>query len=191
MSTSKLFKKIKSLKKEKAILFVGIDGCGGVGKTTLAENIQKKFKDVSVVHMDNFDLPFADRVKGQPHEKPVGADTDWARLEREVILPLKNNQSVKFQKYSWDKDRMLDWESIKPAGIIIVEGVYSLRIELRDHFDLKIWIDCPLDVRLKRGLERDGEDKKDRWLKDWLPMEERYMALHHPEKIADIKLITG
>lgn len=41
--------------------------------------------------------------------------------------------------------------------MVIVEGVYSLSTILSDLFELSLWVECPRDVRLARGLARDGE----------------------------------
>ena len=43
--------------KEQSLLIIGIDGCGGAGKSTLANKIKSIFFTVTVIHMDDFYLP--------------------------------------------------------------------------------------------------------------------------------------
>ncbi|WP_370541796.1 hypothetical protein [Alicyclobacillus sp. SO9] len=75
---------------------------------------------------------------------------------------------------------LADWHTVPLGGIVIVEGVYSLRKELFDQYDLSIWIDCPRDVRLSRGLERDGEEARDLWENQWMIAEDMYVQEHRP-----------
>ncbi len=55
---------------------------------------------------------------------------------------------------------------------------------------VRVWIDAPRDVRLRRALERDGPRLVPRWLEDWMPSEEAYIAREHPLPRADL-LVDG
>jgi uridine kinase len=79
---------------------------------------------------------------------------------------------------------------VAPYGTIIVEGVYCTRRELAPFYDLRIWVTCPRRLRLRRGIERDGEASRERWELDWMPSEDRYVEQHHPDKMADI-VVSG
>ena len=190
MQTDELLSLLHSKHDEGRTTLVGIDGCGGAGKTTLAERLKKLDPSIQIVHMDEFDLPFADRLKLSPDKKPIGGDSDWPRLEKEVLKPLKENRPAIFRVYSWDTDRMEGENTVTPGGIVIVEGVYAIREELSRFYDLKIWIDVPKEIRIKRGLARDGEEARSRWFDDWIPMEDRYVAAQKPQLRADI-IIRG
>ena len=39
---------------------------------------------------------------------------------------------------------------------------------------------CPDELRLQRGLMRGGQDTQERWLTEWMPEEERYLAAEDP-----------
>jgi len=67
---------------------------------------------------------------------------------------------------------------IKP--IVLVEGVYSLSTALSGLSDLSLWVECPRDVRLARGLARDGEAARSRWEDDWMLGEDQYMLRESP-----------
>ncbi len=188
MTPAQLLLAIKERHKSGVTTFVGIDGCGGAGKTTLAFGLQILDPSIQIAHMDQFDLPFNQRMELSPQKKPIGADSDWKRLASEVLIPLREGRAADFEVYSWDLDKMHGRKIIKPFGIVIVEGVYAIRDELKDFYDLTIWLDVPKEVRLERGLKRDGEDKRERWLFDWIPMEDRYVEVQKPHLRADIIL---
>jgi len=69
-------------------------------------------------------------------------------------------------------------------------GIYTLRPELRELYDLRVWVDCPRDLRLARGLARDGEQARPRWEGDWMPKEDHYVSECRPMASADV-VISG
>ncbi|WP_053364661.1 uridine kinase [Bacillus sp. FJAT-27251] len=159
---------------------VGIDGFGGSGKSTLAAKIAEHCADVTIVHMDDFYLPSAEIIQAHPTEKPIGADFDWQRLLKQVIEPLSQEQEGHYQRYDWGSDALAEWHRVPLGGIVIIEGVYTLREELSHHYDLKIWVDCPREIRLSRGIERDGEEARDMWEKNWMLSEDLYFEKQKP-----------
>ena len=169
-------------------LLVGIDGLGGAGKTltaaAIADTLHSMGLVVMVVHIDDFFLPSADRPQGTPEMKPIGGDFDWQRLRDEVLLPLRNKRFARYRRYDWKRDELAETHEIQACGIIVVEGVYCTRRELADLYDIRVWIDCPRDVRLARGINRDGETGRNRWEFDWQPCEERYVQEHDPKQTA-------
>ena len=152
---------IKANCNKQSTLLIGIDGCGGSGKSTLARQLRADLQNVTIIHKDDFYLPSSRIMKTAPSEKPIGADYDWNRLLNEVLAPLSQDKADYYQRYDWDSDRLAEWHTVPVGGIVIIEGVYTLRQELADYFDLKVWVDCPRDKRLARGLERDGEGARD------------------------------
>lgn len=67
-----------------------------------------------------------------------------------------------------------------PEGTVIIEGCYSTRDELREYYDFTIWVDCPREQRLVRGLERDGEGAFEFW-RQWMEEEDRYIKEQLPQ----------
>lgn len=181
-----LYETLKTYNRKYGILLVGIDGFGGSGKSTFAKELSEEGQDIAVVHMDDFYLPSALRSEGEPGSRPVGSDFDWKRLKREVIDPLIDNKEIKYQIYDWNTDTISNWKLILPGGIVIIEGVYSTRNELADFYDFRIWIDCPRELRLKRGLLRDGEISRTLWETKWIVEEEKYIQEHKPHRRADL-----
>ncbi|MFD3274162.1 AAA family ATPase [Paenibacillus dendritiformis] len=181
-----LIQAIDIVPRRHATLVIGIDGCGGSGKSTLASQLAAECPNATVVHMDDFYLPSADIVEGSPMEKPVGADFDWQRMRRQVLCPLSQDREGRYQRYDWDSDTLAEWHTVPMGGVVIVEGVYSIRHELAEQYDVTIWVDCPRETRLSRGLARDGEGARDMWVTNWMVAEDIYMAKHLPHQRADL-----
>ena len=172
------------------VYLVGIDGLGGSGKSILTERIRHQLETtqltVTIVHNDDFYLPSAIRSKLSPQLKPVGADFDWMRLRDQVLEPLRLNQIANYVRYDWLLDRLAEHYEIKPHGIVLIEGVYSTRAELRDLYNYRVWIDCPSELRLSRGLARDSNVALSLWVDEWMPAEERYYNEHRPHTFAQV-----
>jgi uridine kinase len=164
---------------------VGIDGCGGAGKSSLARTLAAEF-DAQLVQMDDFYRPSEER---QAVALGYGEDFDWRRLRDEVLQPLREGLPSVYRRYDWDLDRLSpNAVGLHPAGIVIAEGVYVTRLDLAPYLDLQIWVDCPYTMRLERGVARDGADARDRWVNDWMIQEARYLDAEHPELRADFRV---
>src|ERR1700675_1822618 len=152
---------------------VGIDGRGGSGKSTLAMELAALLPNVTVVHFDDFYRAADERkLRAASGDDEVGGNFDWQRVRDQVLQPLA------------------EWAVSCPGGIVIVEGNSSTRHELHGYYDITIWVDTPHDVRLRRGVERDGEQARATWLEEWIPEEDRYVASQQPADRADI-VVSG
>jgi uridine kinase len=166
-------------------LLVGIDGYGGSGKSTLARALAAAL-DGQVVEGDDFYRPSKERQAPGFRADEVGADFDWPRLRDQVLAPLRDNRPTRFQRHDWDNDRPGEWRQLSAGGPVVVEGIYSTRPELRPLYDVVIWVEAPAEVRLARGLARDGEEARSQWVDEWMPAEDRYVAAHDPASSADL-----
>jgi uridine kinase len=138
-----------------------------------------------VVEMDDFYRPAAERV---PHPAVPGANYDRRRLIAEVLEPLRARRAGRYRRYDWEADRLAEWHDVPAGAVAVLEGVYSTSAPLRGYFDYTIWIECPYDVRLRRGVERDGEDRRALWVEEWMPAEDRYVEAEKPDALADLVL---
>jgi uridine kinase len=159
-----------------APFIIGIDGCGGSGKSVLADHIARELMNrahsVGLIQMDDFYLPEAARVEGFLE---VGAGFDWRRLEEQVLKPATKDQPLRYQRYDWATGALAEWHE-SSARVVMVEGIYSTRVELEEFYDSTIWVECRRAIRLTRGLERDGESARDCWLTKWMPEEDRHVS---------------
>lgn len=57
---------------------------------------------------------------------------------------------------------------------------------LRDAYAVRVWVEAPYEVRLERGIARDGEAARATWVDVWMPAEDRYVATDDPVPSAHI-----
>ncbi|MFD2925023.1 uridine kinase family protein [Halobacillus naozhouensis] len=165
---------------DKELLLIGVDGCGGAGKSTWAEYMLSITQKGAVVHMDDFYFPSRQRV----YPPDIGGHFDWKRMLEQVLEPLSQNRAACYQCYDWDNDELAEWHDVSPSGVVVIEGCYAARNELRPYYDYTVWVDCPRGLRLQRGLKRDGEDALSFWL-DWMKQEDRYQDNQQPRSKVD------
>jgi uridine kinase len=150
------------------LLTVGIGGHGGTGKSTLARAIAEARADVQVLSTDSF---------------WNGTQFDLNRLRTAVFDELLAGRSAVFDSWDWPTKR-LSKRQVDPVGLIIVEGVCALHEMFRYDLDVRIWVEAPYDLRLARGVARDGEAMRSTWTDVWMPSEEAYVARDNPRSVA-------
>jgi uridine kinase len=161
-------------------IIIGIAGGTGSGKTTLADKIWRHFKDNCVLisqdsyYKDLSSLPQEERdLVNFDHPDSL----DFALLKQH-ILDLKNNREISKPVYNFQKHvREHSSERIKPAQLIIVDGILLFAVpEIRELFDIKIFIDISDDVRLLRRIERDIKERG----RDFASVRDQYLATVKP-----------
>ena len=186
---NKIINKINETLSVKSFCLVAIDGCGGSGKSTLAEHIVSRYVGGQIIHMDDFYKPSNERLKLEIIKKEPGADYDIIRLKQGVIIPIISGMEARYQRYDWDMDKLVEWHTVEPNGLIIVEGVYSISDQLHNKYDIKIFVECNRELRLNRGLVRDGENALDFW-EHWMIGEDKYLQEQKPRERSDF-IISG
>ena len=166
-----------------ATRLVAVDGLGGAGKTVLAGALAGEL-GAPVVEGDDFYRPSAERQPFASAPESIGESFDWRRLEQQVLAPLSRGEQARYQRYDWDRDCLGDWVSVPSRDTVVVEGVYMLRSELRGYASVSIWVETRRDLRLARGIDRDGEAARSRWTDEWMPAEDAYVSAMGPRRAA-------
>ncbi|ALJ06278.1 uridine kinase [Pseudalgibacter alginicilyticus] len=142
------------------MLIIGIAGGTGCGKTTVVNQILKELPEgeVGILSQDSYykdtsHLSYDERVKIN-FDHPRSIDFE---LLHEHLVELKKGNTVHQPVYSFVKhNRTGDTIFTHPRKVIIVEGILILtNPELRDMFDIKIFVHADSDERLIRRLKRD------------------------------------
>ncbi|MGB6083756.1 uridine kinase [Moheibacter sp.] len=178
------------------MLIIGIAGGTGSGKTTVVRNILKHLntENVLVVSQDNYykdhnELSLEERQKIN-FDHPRSIDFE---LLTEHVMKLKKGEVINQPVYSFITHSRTDETLVThPKSVIIVEGILVLtNPELRELFDVKIFVHADSDERLIRRIQRDiterGRDLEEvlnRYRTTLKPMHEQFIE---PSKIhADI-----
>jgi uridine kinase len=178
-----LAKQIKEAAVGRPRVFVGIDGPGASGKSTLAKQLSAALGAAYLVHVDDFYLPSSRRSERLGE---TGAQFDLPRLAAQVTEPASRGEDIRYQRYDWTHDDLAEWIEIPKEASIIVEGVFSLTAELRAAYTFKIWCVADPAVRLARGIARDGEEARSDWTNVWMPAEDDYAQSQRPDLLADL-----
>ena len=145
------------------VMVIGIAGGTGSGKTTITRKLCENFgPDVSVINHDNYykahhNMPYEERAKLN-YDHPNAFDTD---MLIEALRELRKGHSVTCPVYDYTvHDRSENTVTIKPARVIIVEGILIFENrELCQQMDIKIFVDADADVRILRRIVRDVRDR--------------------------------
>lgn len=187
---SEMMQELKEILESSSRLLIAIDGLGGSGKSTFSECIRELNSRIEVIRMDDFYLPSNLRPQMNLEEVPDGGNFDIDRLIDQVLEPYNNNEPIQYQKYDWIEDKLGQLVEINKGKLLVIEGVYSLHKSLRSYFGIKIWVECNRDLRLHRGLVRDGEGAYENWVGEWMPLEEKYVKNQNPNKVAQYTIYT-
>jgi uridine kinase len=142
---------------------IGVAGGTGSGKTTVAERLAELMDtDLSLLRLDSYycDRPELDFEARRDLNYDHPDAFDWPLLLWQ-LSQLAAGHPVEIPTYDFvDYRRGQDTETVRPAPIIVIEGILVLyEPALRDHMDLKVFVDTDADVRFIRRLERDIADR--------------------------------
>jgi len=141
-------------------IIIGIAGGTGSGKTTIANVILARvgaehiaFLPHDAYYKDIHDLPRAQRDLIN-FDHPESLET---KLLVEHLRVLKQGTAVETPIYDFTKHaRTEESHRVEPQTVILVEGILVFaEPELREIFDVKIFVDTPPDIRFIRRLQRD------------------------------------
>lgn len=181
-------------------ILIGIAGGTGSGKTTLTRHLKNHFgQEVTVIGHDNYykrqeGKTYEERAK-QNYDHPDAFDTG---LLVEHLRELKAGRSIRCPVYSYvDHNRTDETVEIFPTKVLIVEGILIFQDpDLREMFDIKIFVETDADERILRRCLRDVEERGrtlrsvvTQYLTTVKPMHEQYVE--PSRKYADIVVLEG
>ena len=142
------------------MLIIGIAGATGSGKTTVVHQIMNELPqtEVGIISQDSYykvndGLSFEERaLMNFDHPRAI----DFELLVKH-LKELKEGNIIEQPVYSFITHNRTDDAIIThPRKVMIVEGILILaNAELRDLFDVKIFVHADSDERLIRRLKRD------------------------------------
>ncbi len=181
-------------------LFIGIAGGTGAGKTTMAQALSEAAEgSASVIEHDAY---YRDR-SGLPQAERDAINYDHPEaLENELLAEhldaLCSGHAIDRPTYDYfSHTRRAATVRVDPAPVIIVEGILVLAVpDLRDRFQLKIFVQTDPDLRVLRRVARDlaerarsFDDFRRQYLKTVRPMHDAFVE--PSKRYADVIIPEG
>ncbi|MEM6829676.1 MAG: uridine kinase [Bacteroidota bacterium] len=145
-----------------APIIVGVAGGSGSGKTLFIRKLVARIPDVSIHSMDNYYI----NRELQPKDRDGIENFDTLdSIDRSKFIQdlhsLARGESVVLEEYNYNNpDHERKQIEIKSSRVIIVEGIFTFHIEeIRSLLNLKLFIEAPDFLMLKRRIIRDAEER--------------------------------
>lgn len=168
-------------------VFVAVDGPCASGKTTFASRLHDRFGG-NVLHMDDFFLRPEQRTPERFAEP--GGNVDRERFEAEVLRPLAAGTPAQYRPWDCHAGDFATSYTVMPAPLTIVEGSYSMHPALRGYYDLTICLAIDPDEQIRR-LEARNPRMLQRFIDEWIPLENRYFEAADVRGSADLLIDTA
>jgi uridine kinase len=162
---------------------IGIDGPAGSGKTTLAEAVlseaPRRGLEVASVSMD-------DVYDGWRGVLTVGQQVC------DLLRSLHTAGSARYHRYDWHRGSFGEERTVTLPDVLVLEGVGSCVPACDELLALRVWVEAPREVRLARGLHRDGAHLREQWL-TFMTDEKQVHARDRTRERADVVVdgVTG
>ncbi len=181
---------------------VAVDGPDAAGKTSLADELagalRSEGREVLRASIDGFHRSRAQRY-ARGAESPVGYfedSFDYEALRRVLLDPLGSSGTRRYrtQVFDFRKDQPVDEveREADERAVLIFDGVFLLRTELKDAWDYRIFVEAPFDETLRRAVIRDAElmggadAVRRRYRERYIPGQKLYLAAASPAEFADV-----
>ena len=183
---------------------VAIDGVDGAGKTTLADelvpHLESMNRPVIRASIDGFHNPANVRyARGKLSAEGYYNDSfNYNALIELLLLPLGSNASRKYapQVFDYRTDTCVahEFSVADRDAVLLFDGVFLLRPELRDYWDYAVFLDTSFEITVLRAVHRDStlfgteEDVRQRYEQRYVPGQKIYLSQCNPKQAADVIL---
>ena len=161
-------------------LLLGIAGGTGSGKTTLAQKIGQALGESSTLISQ--DWYYLDRTGYTPEQREAINYDEPDALDNALLAShldeLGQGRGVQCPQYDFTTHtRSATTIAVPACHVIVVEGILLFAVpELRDRFDLRLFVDTDDDIRLLRRIRRDVVDRG----RDLRSVEQQYYGSVRP-----------
>ncbi|MEP6763729.1 MAG: uridine kinase [Gemmatimonadaceae bacterium] len=141
-------------------LIIGIAGGTGSGKSTVARRVAEALPEASVafIEMDAYYRNFTDLSTAEKEhlnwDHPDAFDVDFLT---DQLSALARGEAIDAPIYEFGThSRSTETRRVRAADVVVVDGFLLLAEErVRDHCDVKVFVDADADIRLIRRIKRD------------------------------------
>lgn len=185
--------------KHKGPIRVAIDGIDCAGKTNFADDIVGFIKDsgraVIRASLDDFHNPRDFRYQ-RGRDSPEGYYFDsfnYKALFQYLLNPLGTNGDLKYKTKVFDyvNDEWVKMEPLNATNdsILLFDGIFLLRPELEETWDLTIYLEISYEESIKRAIDRDegvSSEISELYHSRYIPGQKLYHIHVGPKRKADI-----
>ena len=160
---------------------IAIDGPAGAGKTTLAHDITLALAQrysITEIHMDDLYDGWDNALTPQLSD-----------VLAHIVSAHKSSKPISISTYNWHESAFNPATEIEKSELLILEGVGSGQMAIRDSLAALIWINIEDSQGLARVLERDG-DAIENQMRKWLSTQEQHFRSEDTQNAADFVLTT-
>jgi uridine kinase len=164
-----------------AVTVVALDGPSGAGKTTLALGVRDRLAEVGLVelvHMDHL-YPGWDGLAVGP-----------GLLVEQVLAPLSRGEPATYRLWSWVRDTWHGSRTVAVPRFLVVEGCGSSAGPAAAYASVSVFLVADHDVRMARGIARDGEAYRPNWRR-WADQETALFDADATRSRADLVIDTS
>jgi uridine kinase len=182
---------------------VAIDGRSAAGKTMLADElaqyVQHKGRPTLRSSLDHFHPSGHRDRSGERRYTPssyLAEGYDYTTFRRCMLDPFQPDGSRRVQLAFWDSynDTPLaeQWIDAPTDVVVIIDGIFLLRPDLRTYWDYTIWLDIDWQTMIERAAGRDSawvgspDVVVERYRSFWIPTHELYERAMTPRQFADV-----
>jgi len=182
-----LYHRIDLLRRQRESFTVAIDGSSGAGKSSLAALLQQTYF-CNVISMDDFFLRPIQKTPERLAEP--GGNIDYERFASEIIQPLKTGKAFAYRPYNCKTGEFSEPVAVIPNPITVIEGVYSLHPHFAGAYDITVFLSLDGAEQRRRLLERN-QLLYERFMLEWIPMENKYFDMFQIAKQCDFVFHAG
>ncbi len=146
------------------VLLVGIAGGSGSGKTSLARELCRELPGGTALRLEHDSyyhdlahLPSSERTQVN-FDHPRSLDNDLLADHLEALQAGRSIPGLSYDFSTHTRRRVTQVVEARP--VVIVEGILLFSVpRLLSAFDLRVFVDCPSDLRFIRRLKRDISER--------------------------------
>ena len=180
---------------------VAIDGVDAAGKTTLADELvpylESMNRPVIRASIDGFHNPASVRhARGKLSPQGYYLDSfNYNALLTFLLDPLGPDGTLKYKPavfdYRTDASGAHEFSVADRNAVVLFDGVFLLRPELREYWDYTVFVDAAFEVTFLRAVHRDlslfgtEEAVRQRYEHRYVPGQQIYLTQCNPKQAAD------
>ncbi len=159
-----------------APLVILLDGGSGAGKTVLADDIarawrQARHDSLQVVHLDDV------------YPGWYGLDA----ASRAVVDTILDPDRPGYRRWDWETNQPAAWVDLDPHCSTLIEGCGALTPASAAVSPVRVWVELDEAVRKTRALARD--EGYEPWWDIWAAQEAEHWRNHRPWELATLRVL--